>query len=130
LECKSLGGTPTGTTKFTRGYNLPAKYILHTVGPVGHGEELLAQSYRSVMKIVGEKEDIRTVALCGVSTGIFGFDLRVATNIALREVRSWLDVPGNADKVDKVIFCTFLEREIRMYASLMPSYFPIPANEK
>ena len=130
LECKTLGGTPTGTTKLTRGYNLPAKYILHTVGPIGHGEELLAQSYRSVLEIVGETDDIRTVALCGVSTGIFGFDLRVATNIALREVRHWLDVPGNSDKVDKVIFCTFLEREVRMYASLMPCYFPSVGGEE
>ena len=68
-ECKSLGGTPTGTTKLTRGYNLPARYILHTVGPIGHGEELLRSCYRTILQLVAEHDDIRTVAMCGVSTG-------------------------------------------------------------
>ncbi len=63
--------------------------------------------YQSLMHIAGEQEDIRTVALCGVSTGIFGFDLRVATNIALREVRNWMD--KNADKIDKVFFIIISE---------------------
>jgi O-acetyl-ADP-ribose deacetylase (regulator of RNase III) len=77
--------------------------VVFVKGPIGTGEELLAMCYRSLLEIVQNKEDIRTVALCGVSTGIFGFDLRVATNIALREVRTWME--AHSDTVDKV--CLF-----------------------
>ena len=55
--------------------------------------------------------------------------MKLATEIALGETRKWLEQPGNVDKVDRIIFCTFLEREVRMYATLMPGYFPIPGVE-
>jgi len=62
---------------------LPAKYVVHTVGPMGQGEELLEKAYRAVLDIVKEKDDIRTIALCGVSTGIFGFDLKFYATLNL-----------------------------------------------
>jgi O-acetyl-ADP-ribose deacetylase (regulator of RNase III) len=97
--------------------------VLHTVGPVGEGEDLLQSSYRTVLEIVKARDDIRTVALCGVSTGIFGFDLAIATRIALTEARTWLE--QNHACVDKLIFCTFLPRELEMYEKMFPSFFPL-----
>lgn len=68
-ECAKLGGCATGETKLTKGYNLPAKYVLHTVGPVGENRPMLQSCYRTCLQIVGEKSDIRSVAFCGISTG-------------------------------------------------------------
>jgi O-acetyl-ADP-ribose deacetylase (regulator of RNase III) len=74
---------------------------------------------------VGATEEIRTVALCGVSTGIFGLPLKLATSIALQNTRKWLENEENRNKVDKIIFCTFLEREIDCYSRMFASYFPV-----
>ncbi len=97
--------------------------MLHTVGPAGQGEALLASCYRTLLQIVQQKDDIQTIALCGVSTGIFGFDLEKASRIALTEVREWMQ--ANRDRVDKIVFCTFLEKELDMYRKLFPAFFPV-----
>jgi len=128
-ECRTLHGCPTGDTKITRGYNLPAKFILHTVGPVGERPSLLTSCYETCLELVA-KHNIRTVAFCGISTGIFGYPLVSATKIALKVVRKWLEVPGNKDKVDKIIFCTFLEKEKDCYLKLFQVYFPVPKLEE
>ncbi len=99
------------------------RFVLHTVGPVGEGDDLLRSSYRTVLEIVKARDDIRTVALCGVSTGIFGFDLLTASRIALTEVRTWLE--QNHASVDKIVFCTFLPKELAMYEKLFPLFFPV-----
>jgi O-acetyl-ADP-ribose deacetylase (regulator of RNase III) len=86
-ECRSLGGCPTGQARLTRGYRLPARYVIHTVGPVWQGgdrgeDDLLQSCYRSVFALVGER-GIRSVAFPAISTGIYRFPLERATEIAV-----------------------------------------------
>jgi len=126
-ECATLNGAETGETKLTRGYKLPAKYVLHTVGPVGRDDNQLKSCYVTCLKLV-EKHKIKTVAFCGISTGIFGFPLYPATHIALHAIREWLEVPKNQKKVDLIILCTFLEKEEACYQKLFPMYFPPQGN--
>lgn len=104
----ALQGTPepTGTAKITRGYHLPAPFVLHTVGPIVHGDlapahgTALADSYRACLDLAAEVPAIRTVAFCGISTGIFGFPKRPAARIAVGTVRDWLAArPGRFDRV-------------------------------
>ncbi|MFF3374158.1 protein-ADP-ribose hydrolase [Streptomyces sp. NPDC002680] len=102
---------PTGTAKITRGYHLPARYVLHTVGPVTDGRprasdaEALASSYRACLDLAAEVESIRTVALCAVSTGVFGYPKDQAAPIALRAVADWLD--ARPERFDRVVFTVF-----------------------
>jgi O-acetyl-ADP-ribose deacetylase (regulator of RNase III) len=100
-ECSMLGGCPTGRAKITRGYKLPAKYVIHAVGPRwrggNHGEdELLAGAYRSSLELARE-HGCASVAFPAISTGIYGFPLERATRIAVREVRDFVrehEMPG------------------------------------
>ena len=128
-ECKTLHGGQTGYTKITRGHNLPARFVLHTVGPVGENKPALASCYKTCLNFIDgsatmphEAQPIRTVAFCGVSTGIYGYPLVAATKVALESARKWLEV--HHDKVDMVIFCNFLDKEVDCYTELMPYYFP------
>uniref|UniRef100_A0A7S4T1H9 Macro domain-containing protein n=1 Tax=Alexandrium monilatum TaxID=311494 RepID=A0A7S4T1H9_9DINO len=124
-ECQRIGKPPercpTGSTVITRGYRLPAKFVLHTVGPTGIDRKALQSSYRTTLD-VAVQNGLRSVGLCCVSTGIFGFPLRLATHIALSTVRTWLDThPG---KMDCVVFTVFMPKEEEVYQNLMPCYFP------
>lgn len=90
-ECRTLGGCQTGDTKLTKGYNLPARYVLHTVGPVWHGgkrgeEEKLRSCYRTALALAESHGDIRSVAFPLVSSGIYGYPKRDAIRIALEEI--------------------------------------------
>ena len=107
-ECRSLRGCPTGDARLTRGYNLPASYVIHTVGPVWHGghkgeDELLANCYRRSLELAVQT-GIHTVAFPAISTGIYGFPLERATCIAVREVRSFLELNPTLEKVLFVCF--------------------------
>src|SRR5436190_21306996 len=93
-ECKRLGGCPAGEAKITGGYDLPAKYVIHTVGPVWRGgdngeDDLLASCYRNSLRLAAEN-GIRTIAFPAISTGIYGFPLERACRMAVREVRHFL----------------------------------------
>jgi O-acetyl-ADP-ribose deacetylase len=106
--CAKIGGCPTGQAVHTEGFDLKAKYIIHTVGPVwrGGGENeaaLLASCYRTALKIVKEI-GARSVAFPAISTGVYGFPLDRATKIAVGTVRDFL---AQDDSIDKVIFCVF-----------------------
>jgi O-acetyl-ADP-ribose deacetylase (regulator of RNase III) len=107
-ECRALGGCPTGEAKITKGYNLPAKHVIHTVGPVWrdgrHGEdELLADCYRNSLKLAVEHA-IKTIAFPAISTGVYGFPLDRATRIAIKETRTFLE----QDKtIERVVFVCF-----------------------
>lgn len=141
LECETLGGAKTGETKITRGYNLPAKYVtrfdffvlkinfslkvLHTVGPIGRDPESLRKCYRGCLELC-IKHKIKNVALCGVSTGIYGYPLYGASHIALDETRKFLEENDNYKHFELVLFCTYLEKELVCYETLMPLYFPPP----
>ncbi|GHH33694.1 macro domain-containing protein [Lentzea cavernae] len=120
-----LQGTPepTGTAKITRGYHLPTRFVLHTVGPIVHGEPgpahaaALADSYRACLDLAAEVAAIRTVAFCGISTGIFGFPKRPAARIALGTVRDWLTArPG---RFDRVVFVAFTAEDEAAYEELL-----------
>jgi O-acetyl-ADP-ribose deacetylase (regulator of RNase III) len=94
-ECRTLGGCPPGEARITGAYNLPARYVIHTVGPIwrggGQGElETLAQCYRNSLTIAIE-HDIRTIAFPSISTGAYGFPIRRASRIALRAILGILD---------------------------------------
>ncbi|HON08394.1 MAG TPA: O-acetyl-ADP-ribose deacetylase, partial [Verrucomicrobiota bacterium] len=107
-ECKTLGGCPTGQAKITRGYKLPAKFIIHTVGPVyrdgKHNEpELLANCYRSCLRLAVEN-NIKTIAFPAISTGAYGYPLDEATRIAMKETKTFLEKDST---IEKVIFVCF-----------------------
>ena len=107
-ECRRLGGCATGDAKITRGYNLPARWVIHTVGPVweggGHGEdELLASCYRRALALT-EHTPIKTIAFPAISTGVYGFPIDRAARIAVREVRRYLDEHAHLDRVILVCY--------------------------
>jgi O-acetyl-ADP-ribose deacetylase (regulator of RNase III) len=106
-ECKKLGGCPTGEAKITGGHNLPAKWIIHTVGPVwdvgNYGEdEILARCYKNCLALV-DQYGIKTIAFPSISTGVFRFPLERASKIALREINAFLE--GNTSLEEVVIVC-------------------------
>ena len=106
-ECRKLGGCATGQARITKGYRLRAKWVIHTVGPVWrdgrHGEdELLASCYRSCFAL-SVKHGIRTIAFPSISTGAYGFPMERATQIAVREAKSFLG--GNATVEQVVLVC-------------------------
>ncbi len=109
-ECRGLGGCPTGSAKRTKGYNLPAKWVIHTVGPVwkggGRGEDrLLADCYRNSLKVARDS-DIRTIAFPSISTGVYGFPVGRASRIALKEIHQHLEQNLMPEKVLMVCFDT------------------------
>jgi O-acetyl-ADP-ribose deacetylase (regulator of RNase III) len=110
-ECKKIGGCPTGEARITKGYRLPASYVIHTVGPVWRGgnrgePEKLAACYRNSLKLAAEN-GVRTIAFPGISTGVYGYPLEEATRLAMRTVKDCLAaLPG----IEEVRFVTFGER--------------------
>lgn len=107
-ECKTIGGCPTGEARLTQGYKLPAKWVIHTVGPVWHGggngePELLASCYRNVLTIAAEKK-IRTVAFPAISCGVYGYPLDQACTIAMTEAAEFL---AGSSFPEQVIFACF-----------------------
>ena len=110
-ECKKIGGCPTGEARITKGYRLPVRYVIHTVGPVWRGgnrgePEKLAACYRNSLKLAAEN-GVRTIAFPGISTGVYGYPLEEATRLAMRTVKDCLAaLPG----IEEVRFVTFGER--------------------
>ncbi len=107
-ECKALGGCNTGEAKITRGYNLPAKWVIHTVGPMWQGgdkneEELLANCYRNSLALA-VKNGVKTIAFPSISTGAYRFPIDLAAKIAVREVNRFLDGDASIKKVLMVCF--------------------------
>lgn len=106
-ETHLLGGCPTGEARITGGYNLPARWVIHTVGPVWRGgnqseDELLASAYRSSL-LLARQQGVRTVAFPSISTGVYGFPLARAARIALREIATFMeDDPGSVQQVTLV----------------------------
>lgn len=119
-ECQSLGGCETGQAKITKGYNLPAKYVIHTVGPVWEGgeageAELLASCYRESLKLA-DTHNINTIAFPCISTGIYGFPKQAAAEIATSTCQSYLE---DTDSSIEIIFCCFGEEDIEIYKKLL-----------
>ncbi|MBI3005960.1 MAG: O-acetyl-ADP-ribose deacetylase [Ignavibacteriales bacterium] len=107
-ECMKLGGCDTGNAKITKGYNLPSKYVIHTVGPVwqggSHNEDiLLASCYRSSFELA-ELHGMRTLAFPSISTGAYGFPVEKASTIALQEIQNAFHRNEALEKVTVVCF--------------------------
>lgn len=119
-ECKTLNGAETGEAKITRGYNLPAKYVIHTVGPVWNGgikneKELLASCYRNSMKLAAEN-GCKSIAFPNISTGVYRFPKEIAAEIAVNEVKSFLT---SEEIPEEVIFVCFDDENYRLYSNLL-----------
>jgi len=119
-ECRTLGGCATGDAKITHGYDLPARFVIHTVGPVweggGHGErELLASCYRRSLELVVER-GLASVAFPAISTGVYGYPVDEAAETAVATVREFVSRPG---PLREVIFCCFSAGDLRIYETLL-----------
>ncbi|XP_027141374.1 ADP-ribose glycohydrolase MACROD1 isoform X3 [Larimichthys crocea] len=132
-ECASLHGCETGEAKITCGYGLPAKYVIHTVGPIaqkGVGEvekKALRSCYKNSLEVAA-KNGARSVAFPCISTGIYGYPPEQAVHEALATVREYLD--EHDDELDRVIFCVFLPADKELYLQNLPLYFPAEATVK
>ncbi|MCQ2406831.1 MAG: protein-ADP-ribose hydrolase [Oscillospiraceae bacterium] len=126
LKCNELMSAqgyeePTGRAKLTPAYNLPSKYVLHTVGPIVQGplteehEELLASCYLSCLKLA-EENGLKGLAFCCISTGVFMFPAHRAAEIATATVKSWLSETGNAMKI---VFNVFKDEDLAIYTKLL-----------
>lgn len=124
-ECRQLGGCNTGEAKITRGYKLKAPYVIHTVGPIfkdgSHGEAgLLASCYRNCLSLASA-HGLKSIAFPSISTGIYGYPIERARNIAIREVRNFIreskeeKEEGLEPTIARIIFCVFSAKDKEAY---------------
>lgn len=116
LACRKFNGCPTGEARITSGFNLPARYIIHTPGPIWHGgdgneQQLLANSYRNSLRLA-EENGCQTVAFPSISTGVYAFPLELAAPIALTTIRDFLET---AEVVDTVTMVCYDPRTLAAY---------------
>lgn len=128
-ECRRLNGCKTGEAKITQGYNLPAQWVIHTVGPVWqdgkHNEdELLARCYRSCLELA-EQQAVRTIAFPAISTGVYRFPLPRATKIALTEIITFL---SSHQSIEQVTFVCFGGTTYNCYQSILKEIAPETEN--
>ena len=119
-ECRALGGCPTGEARITGGHRLPARYVVHAVGPVwrggGEGEdELLAGCYRNALQLAA-RHDARSVAFPAISTGVYRFPADRAADVAVREIRAFLE---GDDRIERVVLVAFGAETRRSYLTAL-----------
>jgi O-acetyl-ADP-ribose deacetylase (regulator of RNase III) len=117
-ECRTLGGCPTGQARLTRGYRLPAKFVIHTVGPVWHGgsqneAKLLASCYRESLAIAAAQK-LSSIAFPCISTGVYGYPPEKAADVAIAAVREFIRSPSS---LREVIFCCYSANDLALYQS-------------
>jgi O-acetyl-ADP-ribose deacetylase (regulator of RNase III) len=115
-ECRTLGGCPTGEAKMTAAYNLPCRYVIHTVGPVWHGgtrneDNLLASCYRNCLLLAVDHK-LRSIAFPSISTGVYRFPIKRASRIALRVI---LDFINTVESAPRVVVTCFSENDLAVY---------------
>lgn len=125
--CRLLGGCPTGQAKLTKGYRLPAKFIIHAVGPRWHGgrkgePELLASCYQHSLEIA-EEQSLLSIAFPSISTGIYGYPIEQAAKIAVDVVSAHI-AKGTA--LREVVFCCFSQADLAIYEALLSGH-PTPS---
>ncbi|OAA33611.1 Appr-1-p processing [Moelleriella libera RCEF 2490] len=122
-ECRTLGGCPTGSSKATAGYELPAKHVIHTVGPIydthdpSQSERDLKSCYNTSLKLAAQN-GYRTVAFSGISTGVYGYPSKGAAEVACKAVRKFLDHDDGS--LERVIFVTFEQKDVDAYDENIP----------
>lgn len=119
-ECRRLNGCDTGCAKMTKGYRLPARYVIHAVGPVWrdgkHGEpDLLAGCYRNSLRLAAEK-GLASIAFPGIGTGAYRYPKEAAARVAVREVRAFIE---NDFRLRKIIFCCFNANDLAIYRKIL-----------
>jgi O-acetyl-ADP-ribose deacetylase (regulator of RNase III) len=119
-ECRGLGGCRTGDAKLTRGYRLPARHVIHAVGPVWRGgasgePELLASCYRRSIELAAAN-GILTLAFPSISTGIYGYPIEAAAQVAVDTVRATLQ---QFERIEEVVFCCFSAGDLRVYEAVL-----------
>ena len=119
-ECRTLGGCQPGEAKLTRGYRLPARFVIHTVGPVWaggkrHEPQILANCFRNSLQLAVENR-IKTIGFPAISCGAYGYPIQEATRIALETTREFLE---ENDKIDKVLFVLWTEDIYQAYRRLL-----------
>ena len=119
-ECRTLGGCRTGDAKITRGYRLPARHVIHTVGPVWNGgthkePELLASCYRTTLALA-HAHQLKTIAFPAISCGVYGYPLEQAATIAVRETSGFLDAHP---EFEKIFFACFDRATLDVYAAAL-----------
>jgi len=115
-ECRKIGGCPTGEARITRGYNLPAKFVIHTVGPIWRGgtrdeDTLLRNCYSNSLRLAAQY-DVRSIAFPSISTGAYGFPIDAAAQIAVRTVREGVSLPT---ALERVVFVCFSKSDYAIY---------------
>nr|WP_245741900.1 O-acetyl-ADP-ribose deacetylase [Pisciglobus halotolerans] len=121
-ECRTLNGCKTGQAKITKGYQLPAQYVIHTVGPVWHGgmrhePELLASCYRESLALAIEYQ-LHSIAFPSISTGVYGYPIEQAAKIAIQTVLKEL-ARDRTNQIQEVVFVSFSEQDAQVYQSLL-----------
>ena len=123
-ECKILGGCNTSEAKITKGYNLPAKFVIHTVGPVWHGgknqePKELADCYKNSLELAA-KRGIKTIVFPSISTGAYGYPIEKAAKIALERTKQFLE---KDDNIKKVVFVLFSDYDFEIYQEMIKNLF-------
>ncbi|TBU42770.1 A1pp-domain-containing protein [Dichomitus squalens] len=132
-ECRKLNGCDTGDAKITKGYNLPSRHVIHTVGPIylsAKAEEKaqqLASCYKRSLQLA-VANSLKHIAFPSISTGIYGYPIEAATHTALNVVREFLDT-NDGDKLERTIFVVWSDADKAVYESLLPLYFPLDDSE-
>jgi O-acetyl-ADP-ribose deacetylase (regulator of RNase III) len=123
-ECRTLGGCQTGDAKITDAYRLPCKKVIHAVGPIydralGQSERLLRGCYRRSLQLAVEN-GLRSIAFSAISTGVYGYPSNEAAKVAISEVRDFLASDENVSELDRVVFCSFMPKDVLAYECFLP----------
>ena len=119
-ECRKLNGCQTGEAKLTHGYNLPARFVIHTVGPIWQGgnqgeDNLLAACYQNSLKIAADNH-FSSIVFPAISTGAYGFPIDLAAKIAVTSIQNFMEEPSS---IEKVVFCCYSIDDLEVYQKFL-----------